>query len=235
MEKDIWYLEGVDFNRILCPYKYEDYVKRVPPLLFKKHDFLFFENDPLQEIILIDHGKVKIGHYDRDGNERVIAILGMGEVLGQMGLLGERNHHVFAEVIEEGTQVCKMSMEKARELTRDYVSFAMEMNRRISGQIRKLERRIEILLFKDIKLRLLELLLDMANDYGRERDGQILISHSLTQTDFAMLAGTSRKSASLILNELENQGLIQFNRKQIFIKDLRELKENANQRRSSNA
>ncbi|MEP6647811.1 MAG: Crp/Fnr family transcriptional regulator [Saprospiraceae bacterium] len=234
MEQDIWYLDGIDFNRIRCPYKYEDYVKKVPPIVLRKNEFLFFENDPLQEIILIDHGKVKIGHYDNDGNERVIAILARGEILGQMGLLGERNHHVFAEVVEEGTQVCKMNLEKARELTRDYVSFAMEMNRRIGGHIRRLERRIEILLFKDIKLRLLELLVDMANEYGRERDGQTLISHNLTQTDFAMLAGTSRKSASLILTDLESQGLIQFNRKQIFIPDVKTLKANAALRRAQN-
>jgi CRP/FNR family transcriptional regulator, cyclic AMP receptor protein len=232
MEKDIWYLDGIDFNRILCPYKYENYVKTSPPLALKKNEFLFFEDDPVQEIILIDSGKVKIGHYDHDGNERIIAILGRGEILGQMGLLGEQHHHVFAEVVEEGTQICKMSLDKARELTREYVSFAMEMNRRIGGHIRKLERRIEILLFKDIKLRLIELLMDMGKEYGRERDGMILISHNLTQTDFAMLAGTSRKSASLILNELETQGLIEFNRRQIFIRNFAELKALAHQRRA---
>ena len=107
MEKDIWYMDGLDFNRILCPYKYEKYVKEKPPIILKKNEFLFFEDDPVQEIILIDAGKVKIGHYDRDGNESVIAILGKGDVLGQMGLLGEKHHHVFAEVVEEGTQICK--------------------------------------------------------------------------------------------------------------------------------
>ena len=70
-----------------------------------------------------------------------------------------------------------MNIDKAKELTRDYINFAIEMNRRIGGHIRKLERRIEILLFKDIKLRMLELLVDMANEYGRERDG-IRSTHS---------------------------------------------------------
>ena len=235
MEKDIWYMDGLDFNRILCPYKYEKYVKEKPPIILKKNEFLFFEDDPVQEIILIDAGKVKIGHYDRDGNESVIAILGKGDVLGQMGLLGEKHHHVFAEVVEEGTQICRMNIDKAKELTRDYINFAIEMNRRIGGHIRKLERRIEILLFKDIKLRMLELLVDMANEYGRERDGILLISHNLTQSDFAALAGTSRKSASLILNELEAQGLIQFNRKQIFIPELGKLKAESQQRRLQTA
>ena len=223
MENKIWYLENFDFYKILCPFKLEDHVKKHPNKVFHKHEFLFMERDPCQDIILIDKGKVKIGHYDHQGNEHVITFLGKGEILGHMALLGESSHRAFAEVMEDGTQICKMSVEKARELTRDYVPFALEMNRRIGDHIRKLERRIELLLCKDTKTRLIEFLLDLGNDYGRPRDGGTWISHNLTQSDIADLLGTSRKSASLLLNELEDEGLIRFDRKYIFIAESKKL------------
>ncbi|MEK7255982.1 MAG: Crp/Fnr family transcriptional regulator, partial [Bacteroidota bacterium] len=157
-----WHLENFDFYKVLCPYKYDEHVQKHPNQCFKKHDFLFLEKDPAREIYLIDRGKVKLGQYDAEGNEFVIAILGRGEILGQTALLGEVRHRSFAEVAEDGTQVCKMSVEKARELTRDYVPFAIELNRRIGEHIRRLERRIEILLFKDVRQRLVEFLKDMA-------------------------------------------------------------------------
>jgi CRP-like cAMP-binding protein len=182
------------------------------------------ESDPCKEIILIDQGKVKIGHYDVEGEEHVLAVLGKGEILGHMALLGETRHRSCAEVMEEGTQVCRMSVDKARELTRDYVPFALEMNRRIGGNIRKLERRIEILLCKNIKTRMLEFLKDLAEEYGRARDGGIWISHDLTQSDIAALLGTSRKSASLLMNDLAEEGIIKFDRKHIFIFNLEKLK-----------
>lgn len=224
MKNNIWYLEHFDFYKILCPFKLEDHLKTNPPKALQKHEFLFMEKDPCREIILIDHGKVKIGHYDTGGNEHVIAFLGKGDILGHMALLGETKHRSFAEVMENGTQICKMSVQKAKNLTRDYVPFALEMNRRISGHIRKLERRIEILLCKNVKTRLLEFLKDLAEEYGRSRDGGIWISHSLTQSDIAALIGTSRKSASLLLNELENKGLIEFDRRHIFICNQSKLK-----------
>jgi CRP-like cAMP-binding protein len=198
-------------------------VQQVPNLCFKKHDFLFFEKDAARDIILIDRGKVKLGHYDAVGNEQVIAILGKGEVLGQTALLGEARHRQFAQVVEDGTQVCKMSVDKAKELTRDYVPFALEMNRRIGQHIHRLERRIEILLFKDVRTRLVEFLKDMAEEHGRERNGGRVFEHSLTQSDIAALIGTSRKSASLLLNELEDEGYIQFTRKQVFVPSLKKL------------
>ena len=221
--REVWYLENFDFFEILCPYKYGDHLKQHPNNSYRKNDFLFMENDPSEEILLIDQGKVKVGHYDSFGNECVIAILGKGEILGEMALLGETKHREFAEVIEDNTQICRMTVSKARMLARDYVPFSVEINKRIAGHVRKLERRIEILLFKDLKLRLLEFLKDMAQEFGRGRDGGIYISHNLTQSDIALLIGTSRKSASLMLNELEDAGLLRHDRRHFFIPDLKAL------------
>ncbi|MCB0520520.1 MAG: Crp/Fnr family transcriptional regulator [Lewinellaceae bacterium] len=227
MNNDIWFLNDFDFFKILCPYKYEDHLKRYPPNTYNKNEFLFMEDEPCHEIILIDQGKVKVGHYDNAGNECVLAIMGRGDILGEMAYLGETRHREFAEVIEDNTQICKMSVAKAHELARQYVPFSIEMNRRITGHIRKLERRIEILLFKDVKLRLLEFLIDLGKESGRARDGGTYISHSLTQSDIAMLIGTSRKSASLMLNEIEDEGLIRFDRRHIFIFDIKALEKAA--------
>ena len=195
----------------------ERHQKKHPNHFFKKGDFLFMEDDPCHDIILIETGKVKIGHYDDEGNEHVIAFLGKGEILGQMALLGENKHRAFAEAMENKTQICRLSVEKARQLSRDYVPFAIEMNRRIGDHIRKLERRIEILLCKDAKTRLLEFLWDLGENYGRPRDGGIWVSHNLTQTDIGTIIGISRKSVSLLLNELEAENIIQFDRQHFFI------------------
>lgn len=210
----------MDFYEILCPYKLEDHINKNPSNVYKKNEFLFMEDDVAKDIYLIDNGKVKVGYYDERGNESITAYLGKGEILGEMALLGDTYHRTFAQVMESGTQVCKISVNKARELTRDYVPFAMEMNRRISGRILKLQRRIEILLRKSVRTRLMEFLKDLAVDHGRKRDGGFWISHSLTQTDIANLIGTSRKSASLNLNELEDEQLIEFSKKHIFIHDM---------------
>ena len=68
MDKDIWYLDNFDFYKILCPYKLEDHLQKNPNDVLNKNEFLFMEKDPCKEIILIDCGKVKIGHYDQEGN-----------------------------------------------------------------------------------------------------------------------------------------------------------------------
>lgn len=209
--KQLWYFEEVDLFEVLCPYKYADHVKHNPPMTYHKHDFLFLPNETSKEIYLVTEGKIKVGYYDDEGNEFIKTYLARGEILGEMAFLGQMSHRDFAQVIQEGTQVCKMSVEKAQELARDYVPFSREIHKRIGDNIRKLERRLEILFFKDVNRRLLELLKDLKEMYGRPcANGKgIVVEHSLTQQEMASLIATSRKSVSLILNELEREGKIE--------------------------
>jgi CRP-like cAMP-binding protein len=206
--KQIWYFEEVDLFNILCPYKYADHIKHSPPSTYHKNDFLFLPNETSSEIFLITEGKVKIGFYDDDGNENIKIYLTRGELLGEMAFLGQMTHRDFAQATQEGTQVCKMSVEKARALARNYVPFSMENNKRIGENISKLERRLEILFFKEIKRRLIELLKDLTAMYGESpQDTPITyVNHSLTQQEMASLIATSRKSVSLMMNELEREG-----------------------------
>jgi len=208
--KTIWYFEEIDLFHILCPYKYADHVKHSPPISFHKNEFLFLPNETSKEIYLITEGKVKVGNYDNDGNENIKIYLTRGELLGEMAFLGQTIYRDFAQVTQEGTQVCRMSVEKARELAREYVPFSTEIHKRIGENVRKLERRLEILFFKDIKRRLIELLRDLCEVYGMPcvelGPNVTYVHHSLTQQEMASLIATSRKSVSLLMNELEREG-----------------------------
>ena len=89
----------------------------------------------------------------------------------------------------------------------------------ISFRIQKLERRLQLLLFKDAKTRLLDFLDELCDDYGVgcEETGGMKIKHPYTQKDIANLIGTSRPTLNLIMNELKEDGIIDFNRKEIFL------------------
>lgn len=208
MDKQIWYFEGVDLYHILCPYKYDRHIKQHPLSSYQKDDFIFLPNEMAKEIYLVADGKVKIGYYDEEGNEYVKAYLGRGELLGEISYLGEKPHRDFAQCVMEGTEICKMSAERARKLARDYVPFAMEIHRRIANNVERLERRLEILFYKDARKRLAELLKDLNDMYGDGADHNGWIQHGLTQQEMASLIGSSRKTVSLLLNEFEREGVL---------------------------
>lgn len=218
MDKKIWYFEDVDLYQILCPYKMADHLERHPMDQFQKGDFIFLPDDLAKDIYLIAEGQVKIGYYDDEGNEHIKAILGKGELLGEIAYLETIRHKDFAQSTSNETQICKMSATKARELSRDYVPFALQLNKRIAQNIQRLERKLEILFHKDARQRLEELLKDLFANHppGKVNDW---VQHGLSQKELADLIGSSRKTVSLLLNTLEREGFIEISNGKFRYKD----------------
>ena len=224
MEKGIWFFEEVDLYEILCPYKYTDHLKTHPLSSYNKLDFLFMEGDLARDIFLVAEGRVKIGFYDQEGNEQVIAFLGRGEILGEMALFGQKRYKEFAQAMTDHTLICKLRVEKAQELARDYVPFSLTLTKRFGERMQRLERRLQILLFKDARQRLIEFLKDLCRDIGVPYRAGTKIALDITQSDIAALIGSSRKTVSLLFTELEETGLVTFfGRKEIFVPDVRKL------------
>lgn len=224
MNKEIWFFEEVDLYEILCPYKYSDHIKAHPLSCYNKADFLFMEGDPVRELFLVAEGRVKVGFYDNEGNEQVIAFLGRGEILGEKALFGQSRHKEFAQAVTDRTMICKLRMEKAQELVRDFVPFSLTITKRFSERVQKLERHLQILLFKDARQRLVEFLKDLCRDVGTPYRTGVKIMLDITQSDIAALIGASRKTVSLLFTDLEEAGLVKFyGRKEIYVADVNKL------------
>lgn len=220
MNKQLWFFEEVDLFEILCPYKFNDHIKHHPLDCYNKNDFLFMQGDVAREIYLVTDGKVKLSCYDGDGNEQVIAFLGRGEIIGEMALFGQTRYREFAQVVADRTRICKLRVEKAQELVRDYVPFSLTMTKKFSDKVQRLERRLQILLFKDARQRLVEFIKDLCREIGKPYRTGIKIELDITQSDIAALIGASRKTVSLLFTDLENEGLVKFyGRKEMYVSD----------------
>ena len=101
-----------------------------------------------------------------------------------------------------------------------------ELKWKISGilRIKKLERRLDSLVFKDVRTRLVEFIADMAEESGKESGSTVRVTHFYTHKDIADLIGTSRQTVTTTLNELKGEGLLDFNRKEFVIPNLADLK-----------
>ena len=224
MNKEIWYFEEVDLYDILCPYKYNDHLKSHPLNCYNKQDFLFMEGDMVREIFLVAEGRVKVGYYDNEGNEQVLAFLGRGEILGEKAIFGADRHREFAQVVMDRTMICKLHVDKARELARDYVPFSLTLTKRFGERMQRLERRLQILLFKDAHQRLVEFMKDLCRDIGTPYRTGVKVMLEITQSDIAALIGSSRKTVSLLFTDLEEAGLVKFyGRKEIYVPNVEAL------------
>ena len=215
----IWILEDVNLFNLLCPHKFKQYKACHTFDAYKKSDYIYFEEDAANKVYLIEKGKVKIGYYNEDGTEVVKAILRKGELFGEKAILGEEKRDEFAQSLDNQTSICPVGVDTMHDLMRDNKTFSLRIYKFIGFKFKKLERRLQLLLFKDSKTRLLEFLNELCTDYGYdcEKTGDHIIDHPYTQKDIASLIGVSRPTLNILMNELKEADVIDFNRRQIRI------------------
>jgi len=217
--KSLWFFDDVNLFKVLCPHKFKAYKKDHDFDAYKKKDYIYFEEDTSNKVYLIEKGKVKIGYYNEDGVEVVKAILSRGELFGEKAILGEIKRDEFAQSIDNQTSICPIGVQTMHDLMRNNQTFSFKVYKFIGFKFQKLERRLQLLLFKDTKTRLVEFLDELCVEYGYdcEKTGDHVIKHPYTQKDIASLIGTSRPTLNILLNELKKEKILDFDRKKIRI------------------
>lgn len=217
--KTLWFFEEVNLFSMLCPHKFKAYKQDHDFNTYKKQDYIYFEEDNASKVYLIEEGRVKLGYYTEEGEEIVKAILTKGELFGEKAILGEEKRDEFAQALGS-TSICPVDVNTMHELMRDNRGFSFRIYKLIGFRLKRLERRLELILYKDAETRVKEFLKELADDYGYccPYNGDTVIKHPYTQKDIAKLLGTSRPTLNSIMNKFKAEQLIDFSRNEIRLK-----------------
>lgn len=190
---------------------------------FDKGAYIYFIGDPSDYVYLIKQGRVKISSYAEDGKEIVKAILSGGEVFGELAIAGEAQRNDFAQALDADTVICPLTITDMKNLMEDDKELSFKIFKLIGFRMRKLERRLELLISKDARTRVVEFLKDLAKEKGKKVGFEVMIKNHLKHQDIASLTGTSRQTVTTILNDLKEKNLISFDRRRILLRDIERL------------
>lgn len=210
----------------LCPDKMDESGlggAHKPTYVYAKGDFIYFPEEDANHIYLITSGRVKTGTYSEEGKEIIKAVLQPGEIFGELAMLGDRVRRDFAVAMDQDVGICAMSMPKMKELLFANVDFSLQLNIAIGRKLQKVERRVESLVFKDARTRIVDFLRDLAVQKGEDHGTGLIVNHFFTHREIASLTATSRQTVTSVLNELRGAGLITFGRRELQIPDLEKL------------
>lgn len=219
----LWYFESVNLFNILCPHKTKTMDEKHEFKNYKKDQFIYFPEDAADHIYMIAKGRVRIGHCLDDGQEVIKAILTVGEIFGELAIAGEEKRSDFAQAMDDETVICPLSIAELKELMKEDKELSFRLLKLMGLRLMRVERKLELLVFKDARTRIVEFLRDAAAWKGKKVGFETMIPTRLTHKDIAALTGTSRQTVTTILNELKDQNLIYFDRKKILIRDMDKL------------
>ena len=77
----------------------------------------------------------------------------------------------------------------------------------------EMEQRLESMVFKDSKTRIIEYLIQMVEKKGQRVGYEMLLRRFLTHQEIANITATSRQTVTTVLNALRNRNILTFNRR----------------------
>ena len=217
-DKPIWYLENVDVTGIFCPKKIGMGDKHTEKR-YKKGEYIYLPDESADKIYFLFDGRVKIGSYGESGKEITKAILGKGEVFGELSMVGEDMRRDFAIAMDD-TTVCVISAHDMKDLIKDHSGLNLFIMRIMGSKMLEMEQRLESLVFKDSRTRIIEFLQNLAAKRGQRVGYEMLVRKFLTHQEIANMTATSRQTVTTVLNELRNKNILTFNRRRLLIRDM---------------
>jgi CRP-like cAMP-binding protein len=188
-----------------------------------KHAVLFEAGEPSDKVFFLLKGTVKTSKLSEDGREAIKTIMHPVSVFGELGLIGELFRHESAYTMNEEVEYCTLANVDFQHLMRTNHSICLKMLQFLGDRLLKAEQKLESLIFKDARGRIIDFLKESAANRGRQVGYEMMFKHCLTQQDIANLTGTSRQTVTSVLNDLRKENLIYFNRNSILIRDLGKL------------
>jgi CRP/FNR family transcriptional regulator len=134
----------------------------------------------------------------------------------------------YGPVITDDLVYFSLTPQRFEELSHEIPKIAINFSHEICRKLKSREERSSSLVSDNVKKRLINFFSDWANADGLEEDGQVMLRNYLTHNDIANLISTCRQTVTSLLNNLKNQGNIQYSRSWIVIPDLNQLRLNLN-------
>ena len=222
-DQQLWYVENIDLSNVFCPKKVEmGMVESKDHLTFAANKYIYLPEEPARKIFLISSGRVKIGTYGSDGKEVTKAILSPGEVFGELALISDAGRRDFAYSLED-TSLCVLEKGDLQSMLRERSDLQLFFMRLIGNRTLQLEQRLENLMFKTSRSRIVEFLHELAAEKGRAVGYEREVRNMLTHKEIADLTGTSRQTVNAVLNDLRRQNILTFDRKRMLVRDMEKL------------
>lgn len=223
-DQSLWYLENIDVTGIFCPKKVgAGALDHHTHKAFKRGEYVFLPEEDADRIYFVFEGRIKIGTYSEEGKEITKAILGPGEVFGELALIGAAKRRDFAYAMED-TTTCILSMSEIKSLMREHDGLSLFLMRIMGRRVLDMEKRLESLVFKDSRTRIIEFLHQLALEKGQRVGYERVVRRFMTHQEIANLTATSRQTVTTILNELRNDNILTFNRRRLLVRDMDRLK-----------
>ena len=213
----------IDFQQQIPMYMRDDFRANGLELVFDKNTYVYRIGSSSMSVFFVLSGRFKIGAFCRKGERHTRRIVSEGDFFGELALFGSKERVEFVQSMDDDSSVLRVSVDTMRRILAEEPDLQKLFNQALVQEINTLKEKIDSLKYMDARTRVVDLIRDFALRKGQKVGFETVIRKHLSHQDIADMSGTSRQTVTTIMNDLKASNIINFNRRQILIRDLDQL------------
>ena len=191
---------------------------------FKKDSVVLFEHETGSALFVIVEGKVKISRVSDDGREVILTILNDSDFFGEMAILDGLSRSANVTAMED-SELYIIQRNDFIGLLQTHPEISIALLKELTQRMRGADLKIKSLSLKDAEGKVATVILQLADDIGKIKNGTVEIEKLPLQHDLANMAGTSRETISRTLHSLVKKELIDLKGSKLRILNYEKFKE----------
>ena len=212
----LWFLKHIRLFDGISPSEMQEMEKITRMEEVKKRQPLYLPGDPSSNVYLLKKGRVKIANTAPNGKEVTFDILEPGEVFGELDVLEDAPRSTSAETLDDAV-ICVIPRKDFDQYLAMHPTVMFKLTKLIGLRLKKIQSRVEDLVFREVPARLAHLLSELGKTEGVVEKQGIRLKVKLTHQEMANLIGCSRETVSTTMGQFRNDGLLQINGRTITI------------------
>lgn len=186
------------------------FMRVCPERPYTPGESIFREGDPAEHLHVVARGRIKLVRYTPDGRERILAIVGPDDLIGEAFLRDDARYRADAVAMTDAV-TCPMSRGQFQQLSLQAPTFTLSFAEILAQNLFRCRDQLAGG-YAPIKVRVAQTLLAQARRFGRpdEADPDWLhLDTPLRHEEIGALVGATRVSVSTSVAELRRDGLLE--------------------------
>jgi len=193
---------------------------------YRRGNVIFVQGEQGERCYVIVDGAVKISAYHPDGREAVLAVLGPGDVFGELSLFDHAARSADATAIEN-TELLSLGTQALTEAMAAHPEVGLTLLQVLGRRLRQTNEALQDIAFFDVPGRVARRIADLARTHGEATDDGVLIDLPLSQESLAQMVGATRESVNKALAVLRRRGLVSRVGRRYLVADIDRLRSRA--------
>lgn len=184
---------------------------------FARGEVVFHEGDLADTVSVVLEGRLAVRRGTAAGDTVVLAVVGPGELLGEMALLSPQARRTTSVAALEPAVTLAFGFADIDALRRRHPTVDRLLLGLLAARVRRLSDHLVEALHLPADQRVLRRLDELCATYGAAPDGTVVVT--LTQAEVGELAGASRPVTNQVLRRLEDAGVVRLGRGALTVLD----------------